>query len=246
MSSNFLAYLRDANDHVIRDSVRRGHNVFTENGKEWFTHLLAWRTLSMLTGDTSFTNWRVRWMGVGDGVNPMISSVEALQSSLPITTGPDVYLGEVFSPPEFPTSVSVRVARTFGPAELGAVTITEAGLFVGSSPGVNGALASIEDRGGWIFVAGLTDMHPQVEGRVLNVTSGDNVGSWKITKYINETTVIVDIPAPSLPDSGNPNIAWELVTDVGDIESKPVAYKSFEGLVKIPGFSLEIEWDFRF
>ena len=54
------------------------------------------------------------------------------------------------------------------------------------------------------------------------------------------------VPAPTLPDSGNPNVAWLLETDVQDIVAKPVAYKTFEGLVKIPGFSLEIEWDFRF
>jgi hypothetical protein len=112
---------------------------------------------------------------------------------------------------------------------------------------VSGVSASIIDSGGWTLLTDLEGkMHPQMEGRWAVILTGDNVGSYKILKYIDDSTVRIDVGAPTIPDTGNPNISWRVDTDSANGTARVMAYKTFEGLVKIPGFSLEIEWDFRF
>ena len=131
-AANFEAFLRDRDGKVVPESVRKAHNVFTTTGKNWLSKLSAWSTIGSL--DEPYTNRRVRWMGVGTGVQAEVTSVTALAN-------PALYAGSDFLAPissvSFPTSTSVRFIRTYGLTEItiwGAVVLTEAGLFADVNP----------------------------------------------------------------------------------------------------------------
>lgn len=173
--SNFFACLRTKEGLIVPGSVRRGHNVLTNFGREWFAKLMVWQTIAAT--DVPFTDDRIRWIGVGSDNHPETKMVERLKQAVTITIGPNAYLAKVDDPPVFPAVNWVQFSRTFGTAEIShttAVVIKEAGLYAD------------EDSGG---------------GPGLSTLVGTN---------------------------------------------QLVAYKTFEGLVKFSGFTLEIKWDFRF
>jgi hypothetical protein len=160
---------------MVPGSERLGHNVLVNNGSNWLAELASWATIN--NPDVAHTNRRVRWIGVGDSQHLETEGVETLASAVTITTGPDVYLAQIDSPPTFLSPVWVKFTRTLGTAEVShttSVTITEAGLYADQS------VSSV----------------------------------------------------------------WSL--DTGSALNPVVAYKAFDGLVKSPGFTLDLEWSFRF
>jgi len=125
---------------VVPGSVRHGHNVFTDYGKEWLKQLVVWGTIG--AADVALTEGRFRWVGVGSGFLPELSSVEGLHTPLTITTGPDEYI-RALGPKTTPVNTSVRYSTTF----LGAgsdfdhhgatVDVSEAAIFVDVHDGVS-------------------------------------------------------------------------------------------------------------
>ena len=140
INSNFFACLRDKQGRVVPGSIRRGHNVLTNFGREWLSKLMVWQTIAAT--DVPFTNYRIQWIGVGTDSYSELRSVERLKQATDITPG--TYLAVIDNPPIFPAVNWIRFSRTFGTSEIshsGAVTIKEAGLYAdedtGSGPALN-------------------------------------------------------------------------------------------------------------
>jgi hypothetical protein len=75
---------------------RKGHNIFLNLGREWLTQLIAYQSFSPIT---PFTDYRIRYMGLGIGGNrqlaPATANAPPLLTAYPgtnvqIDTDPDV------------------------------------------------------------------------------------------------------------------------------------------------------------
>jgi hypothetical protein len=115
-------------------AIRRVLNgVLTNTGRAWLRDLATWQAVG--TTDSSITEKRVRWIGVGSGGFPMIPPVLTLQQAIEVTAG--YYLTELESPPTFPTVQSLRLRREFSTSEVSIsspVLVSEVGLFVDQNP----------------------------------------------------------------------------------------------------------------
>jgi hypothetical protein len=130
---NFEAFLRDRDGKIVKDSIRRAHNVFTTTGKNWLSKLVAWETVAPI--DVPYTQRRVRWMGVGTGVQSEVTSVTSILNPAIYDAGSAVLAP--ITATTHPTSTSVRFTRTYGTSEIsfgGPVILTEAGLFADVNP----------------------------------------------------------------------------------------------------------------
>jgi hypothetical protein len=127
---------------LVHGSIREGHNVFTVNGMNWLSTLMAWQTISGL--DVPYTNRRVRWMGAGSGTQLESANVSLL--AYPILCTTTNYLQPVQSV-SFPSSTSVQFTKEFGASEItiaGApVAVSEIGLYADVSPANNGAINDV-------------------------------------------------------------------------------------------------------
>jgi len=172
MHVNFYARLVDAQGRTAPGSERRGHNVFTDTGREALVALMHWSTIEP---DSPASSSRVRWAGVGTGIQPEITSVVGLVAPAQVDAGGDYLKPLNHLLTSFPIATTLRHVLTFGAAELshaGNIIVSEAGLFLDASPGLT-----------------------------LDPAVGTNA---------------------------------------------PAFYKTFEGIVKTPAFSLEIVWEHKF
>lgn len=142
VAANFCAWLTDEQGFDIPSSYRRGHNVFTNIGREWLKQIVVWAT----TGpDVAVDTRRFRWIGVGSGVYSEIVNVEQLASPLTVTSGPDTYLRVLGTRTE-PTNFSVKYVTVFSGAGAdfdhhgASVDVSEAGLYVDVHDGVGTGL----------------------------------------------------------------------------------------------------------
>ena len=130
---NFYALLRNGGK-IVQGSRREGHNVFTITGRNMLSKLLAWQIIAGT--DLPYTERRIRWIGVGVGSQLEVTTVSKLAQAVLAT--PTDYLVPVTSPPEFPTSSSVRFIKEFSTAEITVtptpVSITEAALYGDVNP----------------------------------------------------------------------------------------------------------------
>ena len=130
---NFYAVMRNGGK-IVQGSRRDGHNVFTITGRNLLSKLIAWQVIT--STDVPYTNKRIRWIGVGTGSQLEVTTVSKLAQ--PVLATPTDFLVPVTSPPEFPTSSSVRFIKEFSTAEITVtptpVSITEAGLFGDVNP----------------------------------------------------------------------------------------------------------------
>lgn len=171
--ANFFARLVDKDGATVPGSVREGHNVFVNVGRDIFRELIAWD--SMGATDTAFTSRRIRWSGVGTGLQLEDRTVTQLATPLQVTAGGDYLKAIDATLTTFPTITILKHTIVYAASELshsGDVVITEAGLYADSSPGLT--------------------LDPAVSTNEL------------------------------------------------------MFYKTFEGLVKTPAFSLEIVWEQKF
>jgi hypothetical protein len=139
--SNVMILMRERGK-IVPGSVREGHNVFTTNGKNWLTKLMAWQAIAGT--DVAYTNRRVRWMGLGSGAQ--LESPSVTQLVTPVLATATDYLRPIQSV-EFPTSASVRFIKEFGTSEINVVgtpvLLTEAAMFADVSPSNNGAYEDV-------------------------------------------------------------------------------------------------------
>lgn len=131
--ANFNARLVEPESKRIV-AERTLHNVFTNTGRDWLAHLVAWSTIG--TPDVAYTNRRVRWMSVGSGTQLETVGVNVLNTPLLVTAGR--YLSALQTS-DFPTVRAVRFYKEFSQNEISylpgqVIPVTEAGLFVDVFP----------------------------------------------------------------------------------------------------------------
>lgn len=152
---NFFATLRDRSGRVA--DHREVHNVFTNIGRDWLAHLVAWDSFG--DPDVPVTQRRVRWIGVGTGTTQEeAATVTELETPAVVDDAGNylVILQETQFPavttPPFPED-TVAVTRFIKELSYNEVTldtnpvvpISEAGLFVdvhkaqASPTGIGGA-----------------------------------------------------------------------------------------------------------
>lgn len=155
--SNLWACMRERGK-LVPGSRREGHNVFTNNGKNWLSKLVAWNTIA--GADEAYTHRRVRWMGVGTGSQLEVANVVSLAQAI-VADSLGNYLLPISYPQTFPTSTSVQFIREFGVNEItltGApVIVTEVGLFVDVNDADNQGTEDVAVGGG-VF----TTLDPEV------------------------------------------------------------------------------------
>lgn len=134
---NFFATLRDRRTGRVVDRRER-HNVFTDVGRDWLAHLVAWSTLG--DPDSPVTNARVRWMSVGTGLTQLEES-SVIQLEVPTRIDDSgnylvaLQASEYIAPASPSGRPAMRFKKEFSGLEVSTVTnpvvpISEAGLFV--------------------------------------------------------------------------------------------------------------------
>lgn len=134
--ANFQILMRDSQGQVVPGSIRRGHNVMTQDGRDLILQLFLWNSIG--TTDVALTQRRARYIGVGGGSQAEAPEVTGLISPLQVTSG--VYLKALDSSLNvFPVVTTVIVKTVFLPAEITysapSVVVSEAGLYFDVSPG---------------------------------------------------------------------------------------------------------------
>lgn len=139
---NFEAYLRDPSGGLVKDSVRKGHNIWTLTGREFLAELMS--LFSVTTGWVPVRDDRIYYMGVGEGVQSEVESVSALADPVEYRSGE--FLAPIQIPVTFPAAAtstprtSVQFIREFASNEISVgadVIVTEAGLYTNGDPDNN-------------------------------------------------------------------------------------------------------------
>jgi hypothetical protein len=97
VEANFALCLTKDGEYVP-GSMRGGHNVFTLTGREYLAQVIA---------PFFGRNDKIFWMGVGDGSQPEVASVDRLANNIPYAAG--LWLKAIQSE-DFPTSPATSVA----------------------------------------------------------------------------------------------------------------------------------------
>jgi hypothetical protein len=121
---------------IVPGSLRTGHNIWTNTGKEFLALLMSLETLPT----TPFRNDRIAYIGVGTGSQLEDVSVLSLAEPAAYTSG--LFLAALDVPPTFPlnpTRTTVKYHRTFAENEItlspgSTVDISEIGLFTNGDP----------------------------------------------------------------------------------------------------------------
>ena len=195
-SSNFRAQLRQRGK-IVPGSLREGHNVFTDLGRTWLTHLIPWLEIAdgtegAPTSDAAEHQLRIRWIQLGEGCQLEAPSAQCLKAPLVVSTPiENIYLKEVLV--SFPFVFGARYNAVYLEEEIlpSESIIQEAGLCVGSyglhlegsfrqhlvsgpcGPPM-GVGASIDWESNYTRVTGLAGMAPWMEGMFLTLRNSDH------------------------------------------------------------------------
>lgn len=163
VEANFSLICRERGK-LVQGTRREVHNVFTDVGRDWMAHLVAWKTLS--DPDVAYTVRRVRWISFGTGTSQLeVAAVTQLETAVAYDDAGN-YLAALGTS-EFPsgTEKTVRFVREFSTTEISlaaapSVALTEAGLFVDGYDISDSAFAGDDDAP---FSGGeKTSLNPQV------------------------------------------------------------------------------------
>jgi hypothetical protein len=240
----------DSPEDYYFDLIKRRTFVLTNRGREWLAYLMPWETLDDPPAtDVPFHERRLRWLGLGKGTQAEIRDVYALKDSLVITATAG-YLEELDVTRNLFRNLSFcRVGVDLSEAQVSfggqdPALITEAALYEGGRPVLGGSSASaFYVNSTTNLVTGLSGILPLHEGLILEILNGDNPDSYRITRYISDTSVEIGRGDPD--DSGNPNLQWTVGLYPNETSAPCVTYMMFEGLVKSSSFGLSADWEFR-
>lgn len=134
MQANFKAFLTEGGV-LVPGSVREGHNVITDYGREWLARLVPWETITGVSDDVAYSDMRIRWISIGTGGLVEVPGVS--QMGNPVTYDGTNYLcpldpasGRSWRTHPVPTSVKFK--HEYPGSELPGILITpasEAALF---------------------------------------------------------------------------------------------------------------------
>jgi len=135
--------LKDKNGNVVEE--RSGFNTWTLEGRQFLAEVM-----SLLAANGVRREDRIKYMGVGTGVQVESASVTSLVTPVTYDVGGSEFLA-VVDTPVFPGSnsntsiTSVQFSKTYDFTELSGVSnvvITEAGLFTDGDPASNYAVGN--------------------------------------------------------------------------------------------------------
>jgi len=221
VQSFFRACLRE-NGILVPGSERIGHNVLTNNGREWLSELIGWRDIN--DPDVEFTNRRVRWIGVGDDSHAAVTeAVNTLKNPVTVTTSPDLYLTELDAPPNFLSPVWVRFSRTLGTAEVShpgqdPIVIKEAGLCVDHWSVINGDFTNwtADDPDNWaLSLSGSADV---TERGPTQGNGGAGTGACNLYRPAGTDTIIMQQSGIPVVDGQD----YEVHFDIGFASGGPL------------------------
>ncbi len=129
---------------IVPGTRREGKNIWTMTGREYLARLMSYLTYGVgIVPDTPARNDRIRYIAMGTGSTPEVSTIIRLVAPVAFDPGGVNALAEV-AIPTYPNQVSVsnfgntvRYIREFAENELsiaGPIILTEAGLFTDGSP----------------------------------------------------------------------------------------------------------------
>jgi hypothetical protein len=135
----------------VYNGERSGKNIWTLTGREFIAQVMSYAAYGNdphnsgnLNPDIAARDDRIRYVGMGTGTTPEVSSVAALVSPTAFQAGEFLAQVAIASYPLTAVAnglrTTVRYSRTFAETELsisGSVIITEAGLFTDGSPAAN-------------------------------------------------------------------------------------------------------------
>jgi len=136
MEPNFEVWLSN-NRGMVAGSHRKGHNVFTNTGRDWLRYLISYKGIgpdltNPLGADDPHETGRIRWIGVGDGIQAAHADVVGLANPLQVNAS-DWW--KPLPAPVFVTETALRYQVSFGPAEIPAGgNISEFALTKGDGP----------------------------------------------------------------------------------------------------------------
>lgn len=117
---NFLTYLRDKEGNPVSESVRRGHNVFTNYGREWLRDLIIWDTIAAT--DVPLESRRLKRIVYGRGSFPPTTDVVWVNI---YTTAYRITAQSVTT---FPASTTVRLQHVIPYNSFNGTIFSETGL----------------------------------------------------------------------------------------------------------------------
>ena len=115
-AGNFRALLRERGK-IVPGSLREGHNIFTNAGRNWLSRLITWQSIGDV--DASYSDDRIFGISVGSLAHPEARGVESLKS----------LQSQVKAVSSFPFSFGVRFSAEFLEWEIQPTLIQEAGLY---------------------------------------------------------------------------------------------------------------------
>ena len=136
----FFSVVAREGGKLVPGTLREGKNVWTLTGREYLARLMSYASYGP---NVASRNDRIRYIGIGTGSTPEVSSVARLVTPAAYNaSGGGQFLAELAIPTyPFQTTGSfgtaVRYTREFSETELstsGTVVVTEAGLFTDGSP----------------------------------------------------------------------------------------------------------------
>ena len=120
LGSNVRVCLKDACGVEVPESVREGHNILTDYGREWLRNLIVWDTLG--ASDTPVEDRRLTRFVYGRGYQPATRYV----------TWPAIYYTSYDVTAQgvttFPNSTTLRMEHTIGTGSGNGITFSEVGL----------------------------------------------------------------------------------------------------------------------
>jgi hypothetical protein len=246
---NFRALCRERGK-IVPGTLREGHNVFTTYGEKWLTYLMSWKTIAdpdvdPLPAEAAHTDWRLRYMGIGSGTQLENKNVLRLVTPLAM---PGIAAGAYWKPiiaMSFPTVSSVMAYTSFTVSLFTPSIpkiISEAGLTVGQSPLMGGTGASIAASVGSVTtVTGLSGLTPIHEEQPFRATTGAHPGNYRVIRVLSPTSLEISSALWGSPETG---VTWQFSERSSLVPV--VAYKSFEGLVLIAEYTMQIYWQLKF
>src|SRR5687767_6159445 len=129
---------------IVPGTRRQGKNIWTLTGREYLARLMSYSAYGVgATPDTPARNDRIRYLGLGVGTQPEVSTVTKLVTPVAFDAAGVTFLAELAIPSyPFQTSATafgnvVRYFREYTESQIsisGTVILTEAGLYTDGSP----------------------------------------------------------------------------------------------------------------
>lgn len=198
--------------------TRDGHNIFTDYGRDWLSHLIAYSAIS--PSETTFRDDRIRYMAVGIGGTSQLLSYTTIEPTHAEWQGYAGNWGSVVPAPSLPgqEDTDPTVLGLEWPVQVTSGAYYDDVYAPSSFPGVG--------------IVRFTS--------VLGVNEA-SFGSFTSVP-ISEVGLFTKRVDTDLGGAPTPPLVWPAETYT---EKAMVAYNTFDTLSKTPAFTLQFDWEIR-